>query len=78
MGILNKHTMKARVGHLVKVKNLSKKRNENEIYYAALLKDNSGFTNFIFTESEMKVAFDRARRNKEDCLSRSIASYLLD
>jgi hypothetical protein len=34
--------------------------------------------NFIFTGAELDQAYDRAQRNKEDCLDRSLISLLLD
>lgn len=70
--------MKARIGNLVRVKNRSKRHQENEFYYSVILKDGSGVTKFIFTEAEIHSAYDRAVRNTEDCLDRSVASYLLD
>lgn len=70
--------MKARIGSLVRVKNKDKKHHENEFYYSVILKDGSNITKFIFTEAEIHSAYDRAVRNAEDCLDRSITSYLLD
>jgi glycyl-tRNA synthetase alpha subunit len=70
--------MKARIGNIKKVENQKRKNAESLTYYSVIMKDESGFSNFIFTEAEMKVAYDRANRNPEDVLDRSIISYLLD
>lgn len=70
--------MKARIGNIVKVGNQNKKHSEKEFYYSVILKDGSKVSNFIFTEAEINSAYDRAIRNAEDCLQRSIASHILD
>ena len=70
--------MKARIGNIVKVKNQYKKHSEKEFYYSVILKDGSKVSNFIFTEAEIHSAYDRAIRNAEDCLQRSITSIILD
>lgn len=70
--------MKARIGNIVKVKNQNKKHSENGHYYSVILKDGSRVSNFIFTEAEIHSAYDRAIRNQEDCLERSITSIILD
>lgn len=73
--------MKARIGNIVKVSNQNKKHSENNYYYPVILKDtNAGgrVSNFIFTEAEIHSAYDRAIRNQEDCLERSITSIILD
>ena len=70
--------MKARVGNLKKVTNEKRKHAENLTYHSVIMKDEDGYSNFIFTENEIKLAKDRAKRNPEDGLDRSIASYLLD
>lgn len=70
--------MKARIGNIVKVANQNKKHSENAFYYSVILKDGSRVLNFIFTEAEIHSAYDRAIRNQEDCLERSITSIILD
>ena len=70
--------MKARIGNIVKVGNQNKKHSENAFYYSVILKDGSRVVNFIFTEAEIHSAYDRAIRNQEDCLERSITSIILD
>ena len=70
--------MKARIGNIVKVGNQNKKHSENAYYYSVILKDGSRVSNFIFTEAEIHSAYDRAIRNQEDCLERSITSIILD
>ena len=70
--------MKARIGNIVKVGNRNKKHSENAYYYSVILKDRGKVSSFIFTEAEIHSAYDRAVRNTEDCLDRSISSYLLD
>lgn len=70
--------MKARIGNIVKVGNQNKKHSENAYYYSVILKDGSKVSNFIFTEAEINSAYDRAIRNAEDCLQRSITSHILD
>lgn len=70
--------MKTRVGNLKKVTNEKRKNAENLTYYSVIMKDENGYLNFIFTESQIKEARDRALKNPEDGLNRSITSYLLD
>lgn len=70
--------MKARIGNIKKVENQKKKNAENAIYYSVILKNENGYLNFIFTESQIKEARDRALKNPEDVLERSFFSYLLD
>jgi hypothetical protein len=73
--------MKARIGNFIKVNNEDKKRSENKYYYPVILKDMNAegrVSNFIFTEAEINSAYDRAVRNKEDCLERSFTSHILD
>ena len=70
--------MKTRIGNLKKVENKNKKNGESMGYYSVIMKDDNGFSSFIFTENEIKSAQDRAKRNPEDGLDRSIVSYLLD
>lgn len=70
--------MKARVGNLKKVKNEKRKNAENLTYYSVIMKDDNGYSSYIFTDSEIKSAKDRAKRNPEDGLDRSIISCLLD
>jgi hypothetical protein len=70
--------MKTRIGNLVKVENQNKKSRENQCYYSVILKDRNVITKLIFTEAEIHSAYDRAIRNAEDCLDRSLVSYILD
>lgn len=70
--------MEARIGNIVRVENKNRKHSEKEYYYSVILKDGSEYTNFIFTEADIHSAYDRAVRNKEDCLGRSFTSYILD
>ena len=70
-------SIKTRVGKLVKVKNQNKKKSANNEYYAAILYRNS-YNCYLFTEVELMVALERARKNTEDQVERSLASKLLD
>jgi hypothetical protein len=47
------------VGNLVHVKNQNKKKTANNEYYAVMLKNNSNYTSYLFTEVEIAVAQER-------------------
>ena len=70
--------IKTRVGNLVHVKNQNKKKTANNEYYAVILKNNSNYASYLFTEVEISVAQERGRKNPEDQVGRSLASKLLD
>lgn len=69
--------IKTRVGNLVHVKNQNKKKSANNEYYAVVLK-NSTYTSYLFTDVEIAVAQERARKNPEDQVGRSVLSKMLD
>jgi hypothetical protein len=70
-------SVKTRVGNLVHVKNQNKKKAANNEYYAVVLK-NSTYASYLFTDVEIAVAQERARKNPEDQVGRSLASKILD
>jgi hypothetical protein len=70
--------IKTRVGNLVHVKNQNKKKSANNEYYAVVLKNSSNYTSYLFTDVEIAVAQERARKNPEDQVGRSVLSKMLD
>jgi hypothetical protein len=70
--------MKARVGEIKKVVNKDKRKAAKDEYYAVILNHSGQYNTLLFTEVELKVAFNRAASNQEDVLDRSFTSLLLD
>lgn len=70
--------IKTRVGKLVKVKNINKKVTANNYYQAVILKSYGEYNSYLFTDVEIIVAQERARKNTEDNIERSVISKLLD
>jgi hypothetical protein len=70
--------MKARVGEVKFVENKGKKKGAKNSYYGVILKHNGQYNSLLFTELELKVAFQRAASNPEDVLDRNYISLLLD
>lgn len=71
-------SVKTRVGNLVHIKNQNKKKTANNEYYAVVLKNSTNYASYLFTEVEIAVAFERARKNPEDQAERSLVSKILD
>jgi hypothetical protein len=70
--------IKTRVGNLVHVKNQNKKKAANNEYYAVVLKNSSNYASYLFTDVEIAVAQERARKNPEDQAERNLISNILD
>lgn len=70
--------MKARVGELKKIVNKDKRKAAKDEYYAVILNHSGQYNTLLFTELELKVAFNRAASNQEDTLDRSIISKMVD
>ena len=70
--------MKARVGQVKRVVNKGKRNAAKDEYYAVILNHNGQYNTLLFTELELKVAFNRSASNAEDLLERSFISNLLD
>jgi hypothetical protein len=70
--------IKTRVGKLVKVQNQGKKAGANETYQAVILNSNGQYNPYLFTDVEIAVAYERARKNIEDQVTRSVVSMMLD
>lgn len=70
--------MKARVGEIILVENKDKRKAAASEYYGVILKHHGQYNSLLFTEMELKVAFNRAASNQEDTLDRSIISKILD
>jgi hypothetical protein len=70
--------IKTRVGKLVVVKNQGKKTTANDTYQAVILNSNGQYNPYLFTDVEIAVAYERARKNIEDQVTRSIVSAMLD
>jgi hypothetical protein len=71
-------SIKTRVGKLVKVKNQDKKKSANNTYQAVILNSNGQYNPYLFTDVEITVAYERARKNTEDQVERSVISKILD
>ena len=71
-------SIKTRVGKLVKVKNQNKKKTANDTYQAVILNMNGQYNPYLFTDVEIAVAYERARKNIEDQMTRSMVSMMLD
>jgi hypothetical protein len=71
-------SIKTRVGKLVKVKNQDKKKSANNTYQAVILNSNGEYNPYLFTNVEITIAYERARKNVEDQVERSTISKLLD
>lgn len=71
-------SIKTRIGKLIKIKNRAKKITANDHYQAVILNSNSRYNSYLFTDVEIIVAFERARKNVEINLERSVISKLLD
>ena len=67
-----------RVGKLVKVRNQGKKTTATDTYQAVILNSNGQYNSYLFTDVEIAVAYERARKNIEDQVTRSMVSMLLD
>lgn len=70
--------IKTRVGNLVKVKNQDKKKTANSEYYSVIMKKDGTYIDYLFTDVEINVAKERARKNGEDRVVRSFISNILD
>ncbi len=70
--------IKTRVGNLVKVKNQDKKKTANSEYYSVIMKKDGAYIDYLFTDVEINVAKERARKNGEDRVVRSFISNILD
>lgn len=71
-------SIKTRIGKLIKIKNQAKKITANGHYQAVILNSNGRYNSYLFTDVEIIVALERARKNVEDNLERSVISKLLD
>lgn len=72
-------SIKTRVGKVVKVINQHKKKNSSSVYHSVMLKDDDGrYRPFMFIDTELDIAADRARKNVEDQVERSFISKLID
>ncbi len=70
--------IRTRVGNLVKVKNQDKKKTANSEYYSVIMKKDGAYIDYLFTDVEINVAKERARKNGEDRVVRSFISNILD
>lgn len=70
--------IKTRVGNLVRVENKNKVKTANREYLAVVLKQNSSYGQYLFTDVEIAVAKDRARKNSEDLVGRTFISEMID
>ncbi len=70
--------IRTRVGNLVKVKNQDKKKTANSEYYSVIMKKDGAYIDYLFTDVEINVAKERARKNGEDRVVRSFISNIFD
>tara|TARA_Y100000310_G_scaffold285677_1_gene309318 strand:+ start:1844 stop:2059 length:216 start_codon:yes stop_codon:yes gene_type:complete len=59
---------KAKLGRLFVVSNTSKQKSANKTYIFAYLESRTKPTQYLFTDSQLKEARERAIKNSEDCL----------
>jgi hypothetical protein len=72
-------SVKTRLGNVVLVDNQNRKKSANSQYYAVMLKNiNNVYHPYLFTEIEMVVALERAKKNVEDQVEQSLLSKILD
>lgn len=69
---------KVRLGEMVRVTNKNKKQFANKEYNAVIVRYNGVDTPLLLTDDDIKSAYDRALRNTEDQVERSLISKLLD
>jgi len=59
---------KAKLGRLFVVSNTSKQKSANKTYVFTYLENRTEPTQYLFTDSQLKEARERAIKNREDCL----------
>ncbi len=71
-------SIKTRVGKIVTVKNQNKKSTANKSYQAVILNKDGHYSSYLFTDIEIAVATERAKKNIEDTLEQSLLSRIID
>jgi hypothetical protein len=70
--------MKTRIGQLHQVKNTNKKYSEIESYNFVIVKIGGIQMDLLLTDLELSNAINRAKKNPEDVLQRSLISKIID
>jgi hypothetical protein len=70
--------MRTRVGNLIKVENPHKNKSVKHEYRAAILKENNKALPYVFTETELEVAYSRYNKFMDTILEQSLISKIVD
>jgi len=70
--------MKTRVGKLIKVENPRQSKASMHEYRAAILKENGKALPYVFTETELEVAYARYNKFMDTVLEQSLISKIID
>ena len=72
--------VKVVMGRLVRVQNVGRKFGANEVYVAVQVEDANGKNErcLLFSEDQIRVAADRALKNKEDLTKKDFFTDLTD
>lgn len=70
--------MRTRTGKLIKVINSRQNKSTAHEYRAVMLKENNVALAYIFTETELEVAYARYNKFMDVVLERSVISKILD
>lgn len=70
--------MRTRVGKLIKVESPQKNKSVKHDYYGVILKENGVALPYVFTETELEVAFARYNKFMDTILKQSLISKVLD
>jgi hypothetical protein len=70
--------MKTRVGKLIKVENPRQLSNKNHEYRGVILKENDVALPYVFTDTELEVAYARYNKFMDTILKQSLISKIVD
>lgn len=70
--------MRTRVGKLIKVENPRQGKAGLHEYRAAILKENGKVLPYVFTETELEVAYARYNKFMDTILKQSLISKIID
>jgi hypothetical protein len=69
--------MRTRVGKLIKVEN-PRQLAKNHEYYGTILKENGTALPYVFTDTELEVAYARYNKFMDTILKQSLISKIVD
>ena len=70
--------MKTRVGKLITVENPRQLSNKNHEYRGVILKENGIALPYVFTDTELEVAYARYNKFMDTILKQSLVSKIID